>query len=128
MTAKIQPWWQRIQWQVNICPLWWNFRHETQVELTWKPNINPTQDGHFRGCSRMGEGGAAKRPPLPKICHKYPTMMKLGYILPKEDPKNIWIMWHTPWLLLTLAFFQQKSANFVISRNADIDCILEHNF
>ena len=27
---------------------------------------------------------------LPKICHTYPTMMKLGsYTLPKEDPKNI---------------------------------------
>ena len=45
---------------------------------------------------RMGFFGAAhgwgetKRPPFPKICHTYPTVMKLGsYTLPKEDPKNI---------------------------------------
>ena len=32
----------------------------------------------------------AKKVPLPKICHTYPTMMKLGsYTLSKEDPKNI---------------------------------------
>ena len=37
-----------------------------------------------------GWGGGLFGPPLPKICHKYPTMMKLGtVILPKEDPKNI---------------------------------------
>ena len=28
-----------------------------------------------------GEGGA-KRPPLPKICHRYSTMMKLGTVIP----------------------------------------------
>ena len=49
------------------------------------PLINPIHDGFFRGCSRMGGG---KKAPLPKICHTYPTMMKLGsYTLPKEDPK-----------------------------------------
>ena len=34
--------------------------------------------------------GWAKKVPLPKICHTYPTMMKLGsYTLSKEDSKNI---------------------------------------
>ena len=34
-----------------------------------------------------GRGGQGL---LPKICHTYPTMMKLdSYTLPKEDPKNI---------------------------------------
>ena len=48
--------------------------------------INPIQDGHFQGRSRMG----GQKGPLSKICHTYPTMMKLGsYTLPKEDPKNI---------------------------------------
>ena len=49
-------------------------------------NVNPIQDGHFRGCSRMrGEG--AKRPPSlksvthTKICHTYPTMMKIGTVI-----------------------------------------------
>ena len=32
-----------------------------------------------------------KKAPLLKICHTYPTKMKLGtvFTLPKEDPKNI---------------------------------------
>ena len=38
------------------------------------------QDGHFWGCSRMmGDGGGAKGP---KICHRYPTMMKFGTVIP----------------------------------------------
>ena len=76
-----------------------------------------------------GWGGQKGTPPLTKICHTYPTMMKLGsYSLPKEDPKNISITRHTPWVLLTSAFSHWKSANFVISRNTDIDCISMHNF
>ena len=43
--------------------------------------LNPLQDGHFWGCSRMGEGGK-KHPSLPKICHTYPTMMKLSTVIP----------------------------------------------
>ena len=41
--------------------------------------FNSIQDGSFRSCSRMGW---PKRPPLPKICHTYPTVMKLGTIIP----------------------------------------------
>ena len=41
--------------------------------------VNPIEDGPSRRCSQMGEG--AKRPPLPKICHTYPTMMKLGTVI-----------------------------------------------
>ena len=37
-----------------------------------------------------------------------------SHTLSKEDLKVIWITWHTPWVLLTLAFFYQKSANFTI--------------
>ena len=37
------------------------------------------------------------------LCHTYPTIMKLGTV--KKDPKSIWITWHTPWVLLTSAFF-----------------------
>ena len=34
--------------------------------------------------------GRDKKNPLPKICHAYPAIIKLGsYTLPKEDPKNI---------------------------------------
>ena len=64
-------------------------------------------------------GGGAKSSPLPKICHTYPTMMKFySYTLP----------WHTLWVLLTSAFFHRGSVNFGITKNADIDCILVHNF
>ena len=51
-----------------------------------------------------------------------------SYTLPKEDSKNIWITWHTPWVQLTSQFFHRKSVDFVISRNKDIDCILIHKF
>ena len=44
-------------------------------------HLNPIQDGHFPGCSWM-RGGGAKRCPLPKICHIYPTMMKLDTVIP----------------------------------------------
>ena len=42
-------------------------------------SFNPIQDGPFQGCSRMG---GAKRSPIPKICHTYSTMMKLGTLIP----------------------------------------------
>ena len=41
--------------------------------------VNPIQDGLFQTCSRM-EG--AQKGPLPKICHTYPIMMKLGTVTP----------------------------------------------
>ena len=91
--------------------------------------FNPIQNGLFRGCSRMERGWEQKGLRFYKICHTYPTMMKLGsYTLPKEDPKNIWIPWHTPFVLLTSAFFHSKSANFALSRNTAKNCILLHNF
>ena len=37
--------------------------------------LNPIQDGHFRGCSRWGEGVGQKSV-------TYPTMMKLGTVIP----------------------------------------------
>ena len=37
--------------------------------------INPIEDGLFWGCSRMGRT-------LPKICHSYPAMLKLGAVIP----------------------------------------------
>ena len=46
--------------------------------------FNPIQDGLFWSCSRMGIDGGGKKPPpypLPKICHTYPTMMKLGTVI-----------------------------------------------
>ena len=35
------------------------------------------------GIFGAGHGwGGPKRPPVPKICHTYPTMMKLGTVIP----------------------------------------------
>ena len=64
---------------------WWqshssNFR----TRAPKNENLNPIQDGLFRGCSRMG---GQKGPLLPKICNTYPTMMKLGTLMPY--PKKI---------------------------------------
>ena len=51
-------------------------------------NINPIQDGFFQGCSRIGGAGVGKKAhSLPEICHTYPTMMKLGTVIPY--PKKI---------------------------------------
>ena len=41
--------------------------------------FNPLQDGSFRGLLMDGGG---KKSPLPKICHTYPTKMKLSTIIP----------------------------------------------
>ena len=45
------------------------------------------------GLFGAAHGWGGKKAPLPKICHTYPTMMKLGndYTLPTEDLKNILI-------------------------------------
>ena len=51
-----------------------------------------------------------------------------SYILSKGDPKNIRITWQTPWVLLTLAFFHWKAANFSISENTDTETILVFYF
>ena len=49
------------------------------IKIKYFTSINPIQDVLFRGCSQMG---GPKRPPIPKICHTYPTMMKLGTVIP----------------------------------------------
>ena len=41
--------------------------------------------GDARGCE--GGGGVGKQAPFPKICRTYPTMIKLGTVIPY--PKKI---------------------------------------
>ena len=43
--------------------------------------------GFFGAAHGWGEWGGDKKAPLPKICHTYPTMMKLGTVIPY--PKKI---------------------------------------
>ena len=47
-------------------------------------SFNPIQDGNFRVCSRIAGGGQAKSPPVPKIFHTYPTMMKIDTVIPYQ--------------------------------------------
>ena len=58
--------------------LWNSLKFLTNVNV----NLNPVQDGN----SGVGVGwvGVMKPPPnpLPKICHTYSTMMKLGIVVP----------------------------------------------
>ena len=53
----------------------------------------------------MGRGGGAKRHPLLKNCHAYPTIMKVNTVVPylKKFQKYINYVTH-PISLLTLAF------------------------
>ena len=51
--------------------------------------------------------------------------MKYGTVtLLTKNPKHISISWHILWVLLIPAYFHEKSATLVMSRNRDIDCIL----
>ena len=84
--------------------------------------LNPFRMSIFR------VGAGAKRPPLPKICHKYPVKMKPGTVIPHL--KKIQKIYQSRDTHVTHIqnFFYRKSGNFVISRNTDIDHILIHNF
>ena len=55
------------------------------VKLIQLNIVNPIQNGLF--WRLLMDGG--QKGPLPKICYTYPTMMKLGTVIPKKDPKYI---------------------------------------
>ena len=78
--------------------------------LTWQKNLNLTEKGP------------------PKICHTYPTTMKLGIVIPYiskiQKIHNVTQPLSSP----DISIFYRKSVNFAISRNTDIDCILIDNF
>ena len=59
--------------------------------------VIPIQMGFFGAAHEWG--GRKQKSPLPKTYHTYPTMMKLGTVIP----------------------FYRKSANFAKSRNTDIN-------
>ena len=73
-------------------------------------NFKLIQGGCFCGCSRIGEGW--KKYPVPKICHRYSTIIKLGTVIPYlEKMQKIYKSCDTASeFLLTLAFFYQESS------------------
>ena len=102
----------------------WNLICRENFDLYLRSKIfDSIQDGLFGGCFT-----AKAPPPLKTVTHILNDWIWHNYTLPKEDPENIWIACHTPWILLKSAFFHRKSVDFTISRNIDIDCILTHNF
>ena len=76
-------------------------------------DFNPLLNGPFRGSSRMGDPS--------KICHTYPTIMKLGSVIPYL--KKIQITYKSPDTppLISLSL---TLATFVISRNRSFFIIL----
>ena len=56
-----------------------NSFYNKNMSYVCKKNLNPIQNGHFGGCSRMG---GDQKAPNPKICQTYPTMMELGTVMP----------------------------------------------
>ena len=83
---------------------------------------------------RMGFFGVSlgwcwpKRLPLPKICHTYPKMMKLGTVIPylKKIRK---IMIHVTLMSSAdISNFPTEINNFCYIKNICIDCILIQNF
>ena len=95
------------------------------IFLPWA-SFNPIQDGHFRGCSRMG-GGGTKRRLFPKICHRYSTMMKLGTVIPYlKKIKKMYESRDTPFEFCWHKHF--LTGNQQILLYTDIDCILIHDF
>ena len=56
----------------------------------------------------------AKRPRFPKICHTYPTIMKLCTVIPYlKKIQKFMNTSQTPSVLLTSAFFHRNSANLL---------------
>ena len=94
----------------------------------WLPVFNPIQDGLFRGCSRMGRGSKKAPPSLKFITHilQWWNLAQL-YLTQRRSKKYMNHVTH-PLSSADISIFHRKSANFAISRNADIDCILIHNF
>ena len=83
----------------------------------------------FWAALRMG-WGMGKSSPSPKNYYTYPEMIEFGTIIPYQ--KKIQKTYESRATPLEFCwskhFFHRKSADFTISRNTDIDCILMHNF
>ena len=100
--------------------------YDLKLFTAFKKNIFLTlfRMGFFGAAHGRGQGP----PSLKSVTHILQWWNLSQLYLTKNDPKNIWITWHTPWVPMTPTIFHWKSANFAISRNTCIDCILIQNF
>ena len=104
----------------------WQYRNWSRVYISsvaiifLNDGFKPIQDGLFRGCSRMGRG--------PSVTHilQWWNLAQL-YLTQRRSKKY---MNHVTYPLSSadISIFHQKSANFPISRNTEIDCVLIHYF
>ena len=100
-----------------------------------KQNYLKSPDKHFflliifrLGLSGVAHGLWCKNACLPKICHTYPTMIKLSTVIPYlKKIQNIYKSRDTSIKFCGHQYFFTKSETLVISRNTDIDCISIHN-
>ena len=84
----------------------------------------PIQDGYFWGSSQMYGVGQKD---LPKIFHIHLSMMKLDIVIfYLKELQRIYESRDTTLSYADTYVFHQKSATFVISKNADIGWILIH--
>ena len=92
-------------------------------------SFNPIQDGVFFGAPHEWRGRGNKKALPPEICQAYPTMMKLGKVIPYlKKIQKIYVNHVTePLNSSDISFFYRKSATFALARNTDIDRILLHN-
>ena len=87
--------------------------------------MGPSGAAHGWRCRR---GGAKKAPSLKFVTHilQQQNLAQL-YLAQRRSKKYLNQVTH-PLSSADIAFLHRKSANFVKSRNIDIECILIHNF
>ena len=73
---------------------------------------------HGRG---SGGGGGAKRPSLPKMCHTYPTMIKLGgVILYLKKIQKLYELGQTPLSSVDISIFLLEISKILLYQEIQI--------
>ena len=142
-----------VEWEVQFKNMVW--RGGIQENVCWKGvgNISKKEGVGKKGVKKNREGlwiyvlltlfrmsifgaahrwGGGKKTPLPKICHRYPTMMKLDAVKPYlKQIQKIYLSWHTPCVLLTSAFFP-RNRQILLYQEIQIQilfwCIISNSF
>lgn len=109
-----------------------NFTVSKKVFKTYfkfKFNFNNFTMGLFRAANRWGGPKSLHLYPVPKICYKYPAIMKFGTVTPCLNRiQEIYKSGDKPLNSAGINIFLKKLAIFVSSGNTDKDYILIHFF